>query len=337
MKFSLRGTLLKFAILIGLGMSVVLLAEYQQPHPTLCAEGGGCSVVAQSAYSHIAGIPLPLLGAAYFALLLGLSAVRRAHWALVGLSLVGAITGLVLLALQAFVIQAFCRFCVVVDVAAVLIGIAALGPQEADLPPISLTRGVAHAAAALFVAAISWTWQAHSASAPTAVASVAPLTTGDPQRVTVLEFLDFECPACRAQYDEMAPVLSDYSDKLQVIVKHVPLPQHRHAVDAARAYCCAEEKGEAHDMADRLFRAEQLNPEDCEQIAVTLGLDLADFQRCVRSDRVTERLRADGEAAAAVGVRGLPTFWIGEERFEGVHEADSLRASIERALRQRAS
>jgi hypothetical protein len=35
-------------------------------------------------------------------------------------------------------------------------------------------------------------------------------------------------------------------------------------------------------------------------------------------------------------VRGLPTFWIGDERFEGVHEADSVRASIKRALQQRA-
>jgi len=38
-------------------------------------------------------------------------------------------------------------------------------------------------------------------------------------------------------------------------------------------------------------------------------------------------------AAASVGIRSLPTLWIGQERFEGVHERKVLQASIERALR----
>jgi predicted DsbA family dithiol-disulfide isomerase len=155
-----------------------------------------------------------------------------------------------------------------------------------------------------------------------------------PDRVTVVEFIDFQCPACRAQYAEFKSIAGHYEGKVHFVLKNVPLPQHEHAMDAARAFCCAEENGEAHAMADRLFAANQLTPKDCEEIAVSLGLDREEFRNCVRSQWVEDRLRADQDAAATVGIRGLPTFWIGEERFEGVHERTVLRSSIERALRR---
>ena len=88
-------------------------------------------------------------------------------------------------------------------------------------------------------------------------------------------------------------------------------------------------------MADRLFRAQHLGREDCEEIAVGLGLDRNEFRRCVDSDRVAQRLRTDNSEAAAAGIRGLPTLWIGQERFEGVHTPAVLQASIERALLRR--
>ena len=125
-----------------------------------------------------------------------------------------------------------------------------------------------------------------------------------PGRVTVVEFVDFECPACREQYGQFSSVLSSYADRVNLVVKHMPLPQHQHALDAARAYCCADERDKAAEMADRLFRAQHLGREDCEEIAVGLGLDRNEFRRCVDSDRVAQRLRTDNTEAAAAGIRG---------------------------------
>ena len=70
--------------------------------------------------------------------------------------------------------------------------------------------------------------------------------------MTLLEFVDFECPACRAQYGEMEKILAGYEGRIDVVFKNLPLPQHRYATDAARAFCCAEEKGQAMPMADRM-------------------------------------------------------------------------------------
>jgi len=336
---TLSESVLRAAALVGLGVSALLIAEYQQPVPAFCAPGGGCEVVRHSPYAQFLGIPLPYLGVLFFAAVLGAAIVPRARRWLLPLGAAGAAAGVAFLGIQAFLLNAFCQFCLVVDSSALVIGGASLNLRASPLMRPTRAATVAHAVAAIAVVSGALAW--HSSVAAHARQAV---TTGElppvvqraqvPNLVTVVEFVDFECPACRAQHSEFRSVLASYMGKVNVVIKQVPLPQHEHAIDAARAFCCAEEYGEAREMADRLFAAEHLTPQDCEEIAVSLGLDRDVFRRCVSSTRVTERLRADGAAAASVEIHGLPTFWIGEERFEGVHESGVLRSSIDRALRR---
>jgi protein-disulfide isomerase len=118
--------------------------------------------------------------------------------------------------------------------------------------------------------------------------------------VTIVEFVDFQCPHCRRLHDELSDVLSSHGDRVRVVRKHVPLPNHA--------------------MADGA-------------VARTLGLDMDAYRSCVTSPAVAERIEWDLAAAKDAGVRGLPTFFIGNERFEGYRSADELSAAIERSLR----
>jgi predicted DsbA family dithiol-disulfide isomerase/uncharacterized membrane protein len=334
MKESWREYPVRAAALVGLGTSALLAAEYWQP--ALCGPGGGCDVVRASQYSRILGMPLPILGILFFAAILAAAVVPRLRRWLLPLGVVGAAVGVVLIGIQAVVLDTFCRFCVIVDVAALAAGAAAwsLRGRRIASPSFGSLAAQASVAAVVLVGPLLWlTTSARSDSDATAGEVPAVVKREQkPNLVTVVEFVDFECPACRAQHAQFESVLVNYAGKVDVVVKHMPLPNHENAVDAARAFCCAEERGAGREMADKLFEAERLAPEDCEAIAANVGLDLDDFRRCVGSERVTERLRSDQREALSIGIRGLPTFWIGEERFEGVHEADVLRSSIERAL-----
>jgi protein-disulfide isomerase len=337
MNRAVRELVLRAAALAGLGVSVLLITEYWQPVPVLCAPGGGCDVVRASRYSAVLGVPLPIIGVLFFAAVFGMSVSPRARRWLFPVAAAGGVAGLGLVAIQAFVVNAFCQLCLVADIAALVI--AAIAFVVRTLPPSRLTGrvAIAHAAAAVAVTVGATLFAAHAGAGSTS--GVLPPVVQREQRpslATVVEFVDFECPACRAQHDQFRAVLATFPGKVHVVLKNMPLPQHQHAVDAARAFCCAEENGAAHAMADRLFGAQQLGAQDCEEMAVGLGLDRDQFRSCVASAHVTERLRADGAAAAAVGVRGLPTFWIGQERFEGVQDGAVLRASIDRALRRAA-
>ena len=103
---------LRICTLIGLGLSCFLLVEYLSPTHVLCREGGGCDLVRLSSYSHIVGVPIPILGLLFFAGLAALS-MSSAPWTrramLLG-SVLGGIMGLGFFALQALVIGAMCWF-----------------------------------------------------------------------------------------------------------------------------------------------------------------------------------------------------------------------------------
>jgi len=321
----LNEAILRTAAVVGLATSTLLIAEYREPSAAICAPGGGCELARQSTYASLLGVPLPVFGVLFFAAILCTAVIPQLRRWLLPLAAAGGAAGAALIGIQAFALGAFCRLCVTVDVSALTIVATVLVGHGTAPPSATAPVAAAHLLGAGAVAAGAFCWHA-SLAAPPAVAPQAG-------RVTVVEFVDFECPACRKQYGEFSSVLASYADRVNLVVMNMPLRQHLHAMDAARAYCCAAEHNKATEMADRLFKAQKLGRADCEEIAVSLGLDRNEFHACVDSDNVTQRLRADTEAAASAGIEALPTLWIGQERLEGVHGSAALRASIERALR----
>jgi uncharacterized membrane protein len=84
----------------------------------VCPVGGGCETVQESAYAELAGIPVALLGLVAYAVLLALILwdAPLARLAAAALALTGLLFSAYLLAVQAFVIEAFCVWCLVNDV-----------------------------------------------------------------------------------------------------------------------------------------------------------------------------------------------------------------------------
>jgi protein-disulfide isomerase len=158
-------------------------------------------------------------------------------------------------------------------------------------------------------------------------------------RATIVEFIDFECPFCRRQHARMSEVLetlaaADERPPVYVVYKHLPLEMHAHAREAARFVCCAEEQGRGREMVDALFARDELSPAACRECASEVGLDDAALQECLDSARPDARLDADAADARAAGIRRLPTCFVGERRFEGLQEEDTLRRAIEHAMTQ---
>ena len=106
------------AALAGAGIAAYLTWAHYADSPVICVSGGGCATVQSSEYATIAGVPVAVLGlVAYLvvaALLVWDSAVARL--AATTLALVGALFGVYLLALQLFVIDAVCMWCLANDV-----------------------------------------------------------------------------------------------------------------------------------------------------------------------------------------------------------------------------
>jgi protein-disulfide isomerase len=296
--------------------------------------------VRHSAYAFPLGIPTPTFGIIYFTAVLAAAALPRARRFLLPLSLAGAAGALGFLSLQAFAIHAFCKLCMTADTSAILLAGVALALHRRPAPTGAAHSGVlaALALAAGFLPlalASEAPGQAATAQPIVETAATLPEVIAREQRhgvVTVVEFMDFECPFCRKLHDDLAPVLASYGDRVRLVRKMVPLKQHEHALPAALAYCCADDVGKGDAMAEALIVSKDLSPTGCEKTAEALGIDLDQFKTCVRDERTMDRVQADAAEAKAAGVRALPTLWIGHTMHRGLTDASVLRASIDEAL-----
>lgn len=333
-----------FAVALGLGVSMLLFLD-AQAHGHLCSASGGCEAVQQSALARPFGVPLSLFGIFHFASVLGLALAMRGIPISRGLRWVGgtvgaltAAAGLFFLAAQAFWIHSFCPYCVVVDGAAIWVGLS--GPWMGRAPvPVHRVRplrtGAVVLALALLPAVLVFGVEhehapsGEIAAVDTAVLSVPELSEG---QLAVVEFVDFACAYCRRLHGALKTVLPAYGDRVRLVRRHFPLPAHPGAEIAARAACCGETMGAGEALADALFAAQGLSEATCVAAAEGAGLDAAAFRECLASPMTAARVQRDIEAGHAVGIRGLPTLFIDGHRHEGAASVEELRTMIDSAL-----
>jgi len=103
--------------LAGLGVAAYLTYVHYQPEALVCTAGGGCETVQESSYAEIAGIPVALLGLLTYVAVLVLVAwdSELARTLAAALALTAAGFAAYLIVLQAFVIDAWCVWCLVND------------------------------------------------------------------------------------------------------------------------------------------------------------------------------------------------------------------------------
>jgi protein-disulfide isomerase len=156
-----------------------------------------------------------------------------------------------------------------------------------------------------------------------------------PGQVTIVDFVDFECPYCRQTATDLAPTLDKYRGKFRLVRKEMPLKRiHPHALAAARAECCAEDMGQGDRMADEMMsvKPEELTDDGCASMAARLGMNEAAFRACMSDPKTTQRLEADEADFRAVHGHSLPLIWINDQVVEGAQGPDALRQAMEKAL-----
>lgn len=153
--------------------------------------------------------------------------------------------------------------------------------------------------------------------------------------VTIVEFADFQCPYCADAEATLRRVEESRPSSVRRAFRHLPLPFHPYAWDAAVAAECAHEQGSFWPMARALFDQKgALYPDAIRQCAQVVGLDLQRFDRCLGSAEPKERVAADQKLALAVGVDGTPGFFINGQPLAGAQPLKVFLKVIDRAEAQ---
>lgn len=147
------------------------------------------------------------------------------------------------------------------------------------------------------------------------------IVKGDPEAaVWILEFADFQCPACQAFAQGVKPLLEmNYVDagKVRFVYHDFPLTNiHPNAFLAARAGRCADEQGRFWQFHDELYRNQaqwsmQANPLGAfSNYAERVGIQGGGFDQCLRSERYADVVTANLRLGIALGVPGTPSIMI---------------------------
>lgn len=164
-------------------------------------------------------------------------------------------------------------------------------------------------------------------------------------KVKVIEFSDFQCPYCRAfRLNTIQKVLKDYGDKILFVYKNLPLDIHPQAENAALAASCANEQGKFEDYSNKLFESQndwgksQGTPaspaggQKFKTYAVQLGLNAAEFNKCLDDKKYQDKINKDKEEAKNFGISGTPAIFINDQFKGGVVSYDDIKKIIEEEL-----
>ena len=156
-------------------------------------------------------------------------------------------------------------------------------------------------------------------------------------KVQVVEFGDYQCPACGEAYPITKKLISDFDGKITFVFRNFPLPMHANAQAAAEAAEAAAAQGKFWEMHDKLFSTQNqwsalYQPNDTfVSFAKELGLNTDTFTNDITNKAHKDYIEQDKSDGYALGITGTPTFYVNGKQ-QAKFDYDSLKKAIEAEL-----
>jgi protein-disulfide isomerase len=160
---------------------------------------------------------------------------------------------------------------------------------------------------------------------------------GEGARAVLVEYSDFQCPACKYFYGMVKQLEKEEGNKMQVIYRHYPLQQHQFSKTAAVAAEAAGKQGKFWEMHDMLFERqdEWSKSENIAQsmvgYATLLGLNIGQFQADVQSPELTAKVENSIAEGNTQKILGTPTFYLNGVKAE-FRSYEEMKAAVEKVI-----
>lgn len=161
-------------------------------------------------------------------------------------------------------------------------------------------------------------------------------------KVSIIEYADFQCPFCGRHHAQVAPgIVDEYvkTGKASYVFKHLAFLGSE-SVYAAVASECAADQGKFWEFHDYLFEHQKgenegaFTKDNLIGFGKGLGLEMTQFEKCVRGDETIARVQTDSQEAQKFGVSSTPTFFVNGKPLVGLTSPDEFKTAIEQALSQ---
>ncbi len=141
-------------------------------------------------------------------------------------------------------------------------------------------------------------------------------------QIILVEYSDFQCSYCARYFRITKRLIEELGDDFQLNFRHYPLKRHTNAELAAKSTEAAGRQGKFWEMHDMLFEKQKewtkKKNEDAGrlfvQYAVSLNLNVDQFQSDLHSQAVTNKVHNDSISGRRSGVKGTPTFFLNGQK-----------------------
>lgn len=158
-------------------------------------------------------------------------------------------------------------------------------------------------------------------------------------KLTIIEYSDFQCPACEAYHYIVNRLAEEYSDSVRIVFRHFPLVTiHPNAFNAARAAEAAGKQGKFWEMHDKLFENQgdwvgETNPLDkFLGYAEELGLNTTKLEDDFSSNEIEGKINEHIFQANRLGFNSTPTFIINGQKIDNPEGYEVFKSLIEKKL-----
>jgi protein-disulfide isomerase len=150
--------------------------------------------------------------------------------------------------------------------------------------------------------------------------------------VTIVGFLDYQCPYCHRSQAVVDQVVAMYKGKVRLVHQDFLLGRPR-SLPAARAARCAGDQGRFWEYHRNLLSAPgDMSDPDLARRAAAVGLDPARFASCLSSGTHDQAIQTAVDAGHELGITGTPTFFVNGRRLVGARPMEDFRALIDAEL-----
>lgn len=158
-------------------------------------------------------------------------------------------------------------------------------------------------------------------------------------KVRLVEFGDYQCPACGLAHPIVKRITDNYKDKILFVFRNFPLSQHQNAQVAAEAAEAAGAQGKYWEMHDMLYEnqdkwSDSNSPVDIfAEYAKKLNIDINKFKQDITSNKFAEKINIDQSDGSNVGVNFTPTFYLNGEKIVGSNSFADITKKIDTLLK----
>lgn len=160
-------------------------------------------------------------------------------------------------------------------------------------------------------------------------------------RVALIEYSDFQCPACKAYYPVLKQLIDEFGDKVTFVYRNFPLRQiHQNAQLASQAAEAAGKQDKFWEMHDLIFENQEewsksANPKEIfAEYADGLNLDVERFKTDLDSQEVKDKVDNDYRTGTELNINGTPAFFLNNDKLPNPQGFEDFKNIIQKAIPQ---